>query len=194
VSHSDPRLLAALEAAGVLLLQDKALPCVVTLVTGERVSGSWWAHPRSHEVFRRAGELAEHRDVLVTKLVAGKVTFVHRRLWPAVLAVATAHERWQSAGLSQPARALWKRVETTGGVVAAGAAAKEVERRLLVHGEQIHTEAGRHGIRLEPWNVWALRSGCGKTDRPAANGRTELEGVIAAVGGSPRCLPWHVFR
>jgi hypothetical protein len=33
-------------------------------------------------MFHAATELGEHEDVLVEKLVAGKVTFVHRSLWP----------------------------------------------------------------------------------------------------------------
>ncbi len=98
-------LLAALEAAGIPLLQDRVLPGAATLVAGEPISGSWWADPRSHEIFRRVGELAEHPDVLVTKRVNGKVTFVHRRLRTAVLAVATGQEPWQPAGLSTEARA-----------------------------------------------------------------------------------------
>jgi hypothetical protein len=49
---------------------------------GEAVARSWWGHPKSHAMFHAATELGEHEDVLVEKLVAGKVTFVHRSLWP----------------------------------------------------------------------------------------------------------------
>ena len=88
---------------GLLLLQDRAFPSAATLVIGEPASGSWWAHPRSHEIFRCVRAISGHPDVLVTKLLDGKVTFVHRRLWPALLAVATAREEWQEAGLSHDA-------------------------------------------------------------------------------------------
>ena len=83
-------ILAALEATGLLLVQDKSFPNVVTLVTGETPRGSWWAHPRSHEIFRSLSAIAADPAVLVTKLIDRKVTFVHQRLWPAFLSVASA--------------------------------------------------------------------------------------------------------
>ena len=74
-------LLDAIAERGLLLLQDKKLDNVVTLMTGERVRGSWWSHPRAHEIFRATESLPEDQ-VVATKLVGGKVTFVHRSLWP----------------------------------------------------------------------------------------------------------------
>src|SRR5438552_2625869 len=60
---SDRSLAVALEEYGLLLLQDKALPSVVGIITGERVAGSWWSHSRSQEIFRRLGELESTGDV-----------------------------------------------------------------------------------------------------------------------------------
>ena len=73
------------ETPDLLLLQDKKLPSVVGMVTGEAVSGSWWSHPRAHEIFRKLEELD---DVISAKLIAGKVTYVSRKLWPAIAASA----------------------------------------------------------------------------------------------------------
>jgi hypothetical protein len=184
-------LLGALEAAGLLLLQDTVLPSAAALVAGEPIAGSWWADPRSHEIFREVSALSEHPDVLATKLVGGKVTFVHRRLWGAVRAVATGREPWQSAGLSPEARALWGRVEREGSLVASGAPAREVELRLLAHGEQVHTEAGRHETRLETWTAWARRAGCRGPELSAAEGRARLEAVVVELGGTATSLPWQ---
>ena len=64
------RVLAALKRYGLLLQTDARLPNVCALVTGAPVSGSWWAHPGSHDIFRVSCDLAEHRDVLVIKLVS----------------------------------------------------------------------------------------------------------------------------
>ncbi|MGH9457127.1 MAG: hypothetical protein ACRD2J_05745 [Thermoanaerobaculia bacterium] len=36
---------------GLLLLQDKTLPSVVGILTGEALSGSWWSHPRAGAIF-----------------------------------------------------------------------------------------------------------------------------------------------
>ena len=64
------------------------LPNVAELVAGEPIRGSWWGHPRSHAIFEAINRLAESPDVVRTRLVNGKVTLVHRRLWPALVRVA----------------------------------------------------------------------------------------------------------
>jgi hypothetical protein len=184
------RLLIALETAGLLQLQDRNFPCAVTLVTGESLSRSWWSHPLGHEIFRAVSEIAGHRDILVSKLLDGKVTFVHRRLWPAVLAVAIARDPWQWQGLSDPVRALWEQVESAGNVVASGPNAREVERRLLAHGDQTHTELGKHKTRLETWQAWSLRADS-KPSRSPALGRSVLEAAVRDLGGAVTSLPWH---
>src|SRR5437867_10967275 len=88
-------LAVALDEHGLLLLQDKELPSAVGIITGERVAGSWWSHPQAHEIFRRLQELEAAGDVVATKLIGGKVTFVHRRLWPALAAVGNSRAEWQ---------------------------------------------------------------------------------------------------
>ena len=59
VSAEFRRVLEQLKADGLLLQNDSKLPSVCTLVAGSPIKGSWWAHPRSHEIFRVNCELAE---------------------------------------------------------------------------------------------------------------------------------------
>lgn len=87
-------LLDAIAEHGLLLLQDKKLANVVTVMTGERVKGSWWSHPKAQEIFDAIEALPEDQ-VIATKLVGGKVTFVHRSLWPDLVAVATGEREYQ---------------------------------------------------------------------------------------------------
>ena len=87
------KLLDAIAEHGLLLLQDKALANAVTVMTGEHPRGSWWSHPRAHEIFRTLEALPDDQ-VVATKLVAGKVTFIHRRLWPDLLAVITGEREY----------------------------------------------------------------------------------------------------
>src|SRR5689334_12913302 len=61
------RVLKSLAEAGLLLLQDKTIPCVVFLVAGERMAGSWWSHPSAGAIFRCLRDLQDHADVLETK-------------------------------------------------------------------------------------------------------------------------------
>ena len=187
---TNQRLFTALEKGGLLLVQDRSFPNVVSLVTGETLRSSWWGHPRCHEIFRCLSELASAPDVMVTKLVQAKVTLVHRRLWKSVLSVAMARDPWQLKGLSPAARALLDQVEREGSLEASGPESAELEHRLLVHGDQIHTESGKHKTRLETWPAWSLRAGCDPAGPPAF-GRAELETCVRDLGFPVDCLPWQ---
>src|SRR5829696_294437 len=87
-----------LEQYGLLLLQDKKLPSVAGIIVGETLSRSWWSHPRAQEIFACLEKIED--EVLSTKLIARKVTFIHRRLWPAIAAIGESNEPWQTRGLT----------------------------------------------------------------------------------------------
>jgi len=61
------------------------VPSLAELIAGESIRGSWWSHPRGREIFAVTRAVRSHDDVLVCRLVEGKVTFVHRRVWPALV-------------------------------------------------------------------------------------------------------------
>ena len=78
--------MAVLREHGMLLASAKGpIPNVAELVVGEPIRGSWWAHPRSHEIFAVLNELADSPEVARLRLIRGKITFVHRRMWPALV-------------------------------------------------------------------------------------------------------------
>lgn len=185
------RILRHLGERGILLEQDKVLPNVVCLITGETLKGSWWSHPRSHEIFACLTDLADHPDVLFTKLVAGKVTLVHRRLWPALLAVGTSREPWQLRKISSEAANLLRRVEKKGFVLASGPQVKELERRLLTVARQEHTDSGEHKMVVESWSRWAKEGRC-QLNLVPSEGRRQLEQAVLALGATTRKLPWQV--
>lgn len=190
-----------LERRGLLLEQDRERPSLVTLLVGEPVSGSWWGHAKGAEIFAVLCALADDPDVVVTKLVDGKVTLVHARLWPALVAVATAGEHWQTAGLQPPALRLLEQVRAEGPLStdqlardtparrALAAAAKELERRLLVRSEQVHTESGAHARVLDTWERFAKARLKGRLPKPDA-ARAELEAAAQAQGIADAALPW----
>ena len=175
-----------LERYGLLLLQDKKLPSIVGTFAGEGLTTSWWSHPRGQEIFLCLGQLED--EALATRLIGGKVTYVHKRLWPAVASAGAANERWQTSGLSTEARSLLRAIKR-GPVAAKGAVAKELQVQLLVVAEEVHTESGRHELKLESWAAWAKRKRV-KLIEPDA-GRIEIETAAAALGAPPRSLPWH---
>jgi hypothetical protein len=182
-------VLRALRKHGLLLKQDKRLPSVVGLVTGESLAMSWWSHPEGRRIFAVLTELADHPDVHFAKLVAGKDTLVHRRLWPALLAVGTSAEPWQRDGLSEPGRKLFASVGRKGSVEARGAAAKELALRLLAVTTERHTESGKHVLVLESWKSWAARNGV-KASKTVPEARRALEIAALSLGAPLSALPW----
>jgi hypothetical protein len=160
----------ALQRYGLLLLQDKSLRSVAGIIAGEALSGSWWSHPRSHEIFACLETI--EKDAIPTRLIGGKVTFVHRRLWPALLAVATAGETWQKQGLpANPSR-------------------RDLQERLLVHAEEVHTASGKHETRLVPWGRWAALADVKPAASPS-DARQELQECALAIGAAESTLPWN---
>ena len=209
--RSSERVHAALVREGLLLLTDARLPSIATLVAGAPVRGSWWAHPAGRDIYQVSEALADHPDVLVSRLVSGKVTYVHRRLWPPLLAVAGAREPWQTHRLSRTARSLLLRVARAGSVrtdrIAGRAerladAARELEDGLLVHTEWIHTERGAHARVLQSWKAWARRRGraTGAARRPSEDplrANMILEQIMSRLNrrcGADGRLPWQISR
>jgi hypothetical protein len=181
-----------LETDGLILEQDKKVVSVVGIITGETLRGSWWSHPKGREIFSVLTALRDHPDILFVKLVGGKVTLLHRRLWPALLAVAGSNEPWQTAGLSREARNLLARVRRDHVPSASGTAARELQERLLVHAVEVHTETGAHTMALEAWATWAKHAKV-RGMSEVRHGRKLLEETALALGILPITLPWHRF-
>lgn len=179
---------AALERHGLLLLQDPRLPSLATLVAGAPVKGSWWGHPAGRDIFRIAGALDDDNDVTTAKLLAGKVTFVHRRLFSALAAAGAERATWQLASLTRAAADLLDTIDAAGSLQTSGPPAKELERRLLVASRQVHTTSGAHATEL---STWAKFRAATKTRAiTPARGRSDLEAAAAALGAARSLLPW----
>lgn len=203
------RVREALEEYGVLLESDVKLPSVAGLIAGEPIRGSWWGHPMSHTIFGVSVKLSEDPDVIVSKLVSGKVTWVHRRLWSALIAIGSARERWQKAGFTEEARTLLSMVSKQRELTAdqtfcrahkiksAGAAIRELEKRLLVYAEEIHTNSGAHAKRVETWGRWCERVGFVPDAMSPAQAKRNLEDIVATLNARFEAnakLPWLTAR
>ena len=64
-------------------------PSLAEAIAGEPIRGSWWGHGKGREIFRASRAVCECPNVLVCKLVDGKITYIHRRLWPALIKLAS---------------------------------------------------------------------------------------------------------
>lgn len=85
-------LLTLVECEGIVLESGRhpSVPNLVQHIVGERVRGSWWGHPRGHEIYALLSALREATEqVAVCKFVDGKISYIHRRLWPACARLIT---------------------------------------------------------------------------------------------------------
>lgn len=90
--------LAFVREHGVVLVSARGCaPRLTDAIAGEPVKGSWWAHPHGRLIFSILGAVTASDDILVCRLVKGKVTLVHRRLWPALVCLAGRFEPAQLA-------------------------------------------------------------------------------------------------
>jgi hypothetical protein len=198
------KLERALAKEGVLLLSDPSLPSVTTIIAGKPVKGSWWGHEKGSLMYNCSGELGERADVLVLKLFNGKVTFLEKRHWNALFAIATSRAEWQQKKLTPFVKALWKKIEAAGEIRADDPALKRsasevgklgssLEARLLIYSESIHTESGKHLRLLKTWPVAMKNKGhrAEKIPYEAALAHFErLRERLAARAGSKVSLPW----
>jgi hypothetical protein len=81
--------IAFVKKHGVVLASARGpVPNVAEAIAGEPIRGSWWGHRRGREIFAALEVIADSDDVRCFALLDGKLTFVHRRLWPALVRLA----------------------------------------------------------------------------------------------------------
>jgi hypothetical protein len=158
----------------LLLCHDAKLPSATACIAGAAIRGSWWGHAKGKLIYETLHRVVD--AVAWPKLVLGKDTLVHRRLWPALIAVAESRQDWQLRGLAPDAKRLLQRVRRGGAVRTdetsrgqgrkLGVVATELERRLLARSFSEHTPAGHHVRFLETWETWGNRQGIAPADRP----------------------------
>ena len=77
------------------------LPSLVRAIVGEDIHGSWWAHAEGKRIFRITRAVRASPEVLVCRLVGGKITLVHERVWPALVHLAGRFQRERIARLTE---------------------------------------------------------------------------------------------
>jgi len=86
--------LAWIKKHGIAVESARAsVPSLARAVAGEVIRGSWWGHPKGKEIFMISRAIRRSPDVVVCRLVDGKITYVHRRLWPALVRLAKRFPR-----------------------------------------------------------------------------------------------------
>lgn len=193
------QVLEELERRELLLQSGNERPSIVSLIAGGAVRGSWWTHPKANLIYWVCQDLAADPRVTEARLLGGKVTHVWHTRWPELCAVALARDAWQWDGLGPAQRSLvagvdaadvrTDRIDWRGGGKL-GDVCRLLERRLLVKGEEIHTDTGRHAKVLSSWQRFRARQDIGRLPS-VDSARSRLEQL---VGDAARLLPWCTSR
>src|SRR5262245_47790532 len=109
---------------------------LVEAIAGGPVKGSWWGHPAGQKIFEVASAIEDRADVLVAKLLGGKVTFIHGSLHAPFFRIV-CDRAWRRAARER------------GG---------DPGKSLLVYARSVHTDSGHHRTVQEPWSSWAAPS------------------------------------
>jgi hypothetical protein len=108
--------LAFVERHGIVCEASRrgATVTLVDAIAGAPVHGNWWSHPQGRLIFRLTRAVRNAPEVLVCRLVEGRITFVHERLWPALVRLAGRVPRERLARLREVHSASGKHtIETT---------------------------------------------------------------------------------
>ena len=94
--------MAVMVEHGILLQSAKGpVPNLADLVAGETIKGSWRGHPLGHDIYAAINVVRDSADVVATRLIKGKVTLIHRRMWPALVRIASRFEPERLAALHE---------------------------------------------------------------------------------------------
>src|SRR5271155_3264920 len=158
--------------SGLLPFTDLKATSLVSIVAGAPISGSWWGHPAGQLIYQVGEALDSDPDLEVVKLWRGKLTLIHRRLWPALLRIGRSRSEWQLSGIENGSLLLLHHVNRTGSIrsgrfpppllletAAIRGIVRDLERRLLVFTRSVHTSTGAHALEAESWNAWNARVG-----------------------------------
>jgi hypothetical protein len=82
--------LAFIEQHGIVLesARHPTIPSLAQAIAGEPLRGGWWSHPKGRAIFAATRAVRDSPDVLVCRLVDGKITFAHVHVWPALVRLA----------------------------------------------------------------------------------------------------------
>ena len=130
--------LAFLRKHGIVLESARGpVPSLAEAIAGGPIRGSWWSHPRSHLIFELTQAVRDDESVLVCRAVGGKVTFIHARLWPALVRLGSR--------LPKPSLARISEVHTASGrhVVRTKAFPTWVPREVRARGARLSEAAAR---------------------------------------------------
>ena len=107
--------LAFVEKCGIVLESACGrVPSLAETIAGEPMQGSWGGHPKGDAIFVCSRAIQRSNEVLTCRLIDDKVTYVHRRLWPALVRLSGYFKADRLAWIKEIHTATGKhRIDTT---------------------------------------------------------------------------------
>ena len=187
-------ILDTVNRSGLLLVHDRMLPSVTTLIVGQPVEGSWWSHPKSNLIFNAIEDI--DGEVATVKLVCRKNTLVARSLWQDLCNVGHARDPWQLHRVDPVTLMMLETVEAATQPVVFDKARKkfaaQLDDRLLAYGAGIHTDAGHHVRAYQSWTAWAAERDLECSTGNAGQARARFDAIAAhwPRADASRLFPW----
>ncbi len=161
-------------------------------VSGRALRGSWMANPEVYRIYDILKKIHTSHAVVAAPLVLGKETLLDASLGPAVARIASDQARRNAARAQLPvlARRLLDDVETHGEVrmdqwpapTRRGRAARLLlERLLLVHSRDLHTQGGYHTAVVMPWSTSTIAIRCKDMARRLTIEEAQEQLILASV-------------
>lgn len=65
------------------------VPSLVKFMAGHDFTGNWWSLPQSSRIYNALQRIRNHPDILVCRLLRGRICLVHRFVWAPLLALSS---------------------------------------------------------------------------------------------------------
>lgn len=205
MKNESRKVLTALKRHGLLLISDPNIPSVVSLVTGEKVKGSWWGHPKGNLIYNLLQEIEDSPDLISVKFFNKKLTLIERIHWNALYRMAIERDDWQLKKLTKEHLDLLSLIDRKKKLSAedeifkigpseVGKLASKLEERLLIFSESVHTDSGKHVRMLYTWPQ-VIKEKKHVVEKlsldEAAQYFEEIAGQIEKESGFCPKLPWN---
>jgi hypothetical protein len=76
-------------------------PTFVDFVAGKPVKQQWWSHPLGRQMFRLTRIIRDSPDVVTCRMIDGKITYVHKRVWPALVKLSGRFDKKNLAAVRE---------------------------------------------------------------------------------------------
>lgn len=190
-----------LEEYKILLLQDKSFPNIVSKIVGESIQGSWWGHPLANSIYNGLGWMEHNQNLLIVKLLDGKVTYVHQSLFADFYSIVCEPRDWQLKKLNKDDLALLNYISKKDKVSSDDPKMKELvddskksfatlEKKLLVFSSEEHADSGKHIKEFMPWKKSKIFS---KKIHDYETAKSKIEKIVMDLNlksGAKARLPW----